>query len=439
MIPSGGKGVIPPLKRPSSEHEGHRLIRTTASGEKQSTTRSIDLARRLVQELSESAARTKEGHICIAKDELLTITNKRRLYDVTGPLEAMGLIETNKSSIIWAGPRIGSFSFIPRTACNINVSGKNAAMLAQYGKKYDYIIPSGSAGDHARSTSGLSKCCVVNAHPDLPRFPKEKKQKHSLEELREKLRCLMKVKRDLEEDIKQKEALFNELPAKRIPTTDIYKAVVSHFTLNESRLFNSSDYRQPFPQGYCAYPCALVVAGQDLCATMMESCSANAGDKTPSFDQTAERKVCTVFEARSPLDIRSISNQFLPISPAGQHTNDGIGGTNNLRSALTYGAPEAPYGYSSPAYDKNKDDSMSFFPNSDTGMADKESTGYADSNYAATKSPGAGDGMSGTVGYGSNWFLDYSYITGFTDMSDAYAGSFLDGYSDYEFAAGDMR
>jgi hypothetical protein len=62
--------------------------------------------------LSESEARTKDGDVCVGKDEILKITNKRRLYDVTGPLEAMGLIETTKINIIWTGGKLGGFSFV---------------------------------------------------------------------------------------------------------------------------------------------------------------------------------------------------------------------------------------------------------------------------------------------------------------------------------------
>lgn len=89
-------------------------------------------------ELADSEARTKDGDVCVGKDEILKITNKRRLYDVTGPLEAMGLIETTKINIIWTGCRIGAFAFVPPTARNVMVSGKNADDLIRFGYKGDY-------------------------------------------------------------------------------------------------------------------------------------------------------------------------------------------------------------------------------------------------------------------------------------------------------------
>lgn len=104
-------------------------------------TRSIDLARRIVMELAESEARTKDGDVCVGKDDILKITNKRRLYDVTGPLEAMGLVLTTKINIVWTGCRIGAFAFVPSAARNFNFVGKNGEMIARYGRRTDLPLP----------------------------------------------------------------------------------------------------------------------------------------------------------------------------------------------------------------------------------------------------------------------------------------------------------
>lgn len=75
-------------------------------------------------ELAESEARTKDGDVCVGKDDILKITNKRRLYDVTGPLEAMGLIQTTKINIVWTGCKIGCFWFVPANSRNFQFVGK---------------------------------------------------------------------------------------------------------------------------------------------------------------------------------------------------------------------------------------------------------------------------------------------------------------------------
>lgn len=102
-----------------------------------SKTRSIDLARRIITELADSEARTKDGDICVGKDEILKITNKRRLYDVTGPLESMKLIQTTKINIIWTGNRLGSYSFVPPGARNANATGKYHEELIKFGRRND--------------------------------------------------------------------------------------------------------------------------------------------------------------------------------------------------------------------------------------------------------------------------------------------------------------
>ena len=102
-----------------------------------SKTRSIDLARRIILELAGSEARTREGDVCVGKDEILRITNKRRLYDVTGPLEAMGLIQTTKINIVWTGCRIGAFAFVPGDMRNAPFAGRNAEEMARFPRRND--------------------------------------------------------------------------------------------------------------------------------------------------------------------------------------------------------------------------------------------------------------------------------------------------------------
>ena len=156
-----------------------------------SKTRSIDLARRIILELADSEARNKDGDGCVGKDEILKITNKRRLDDVTGPLEAMGLIETTKINIIWTGCRIGAFSFVPATARNAMVSGKNADDLAQFGYKGDF--------------SAHTKVRIPDAPPKIPR---KKKQDC---EAKERLRFLLKRRALLNGELHEKELQIKRL------------------------------------------------------------------------------------------------------------------------------------------------------------------------------------------------------------------------------------
>lgn len=138
-------------------------------------TRSIDLARRIILELADSEARTKDGDLCVGKDEVLKITNKRRLYDVTGPLEAMGLIETTKINIIWTGCRIGAFSFVPSTCRNTNILGRNFDELARFGRRTDLPLPKPPK----------------NIDAQVPRPPKRKKADS---EAKERLKFLLRRK-----------------------------------------------------------------------------------------------------------------------------------------------------------------------------------------------------------------------------------------------------
>ena len=153
-------------------------------------------------ELADSEARTKDGDLCVGKDEILKITNKRRLYDFTGPLEAMGLIETTKINIIWTGCRIGSFSFVPVTCRNVNMLGRNCDELAKFGRRADLPLPRPPK----------------NIDANIPKMPKKKKADS---EIKERLRFLIKRKSLLLAELREKELSLNKRKPLGVSYTNI--------------------------------------------------------------------------------------------------------------------------------------------------------------------------------------------------------------------------
>ncbi|TNJ27509.1 hypothetical protein GMRT_10812 [Giardia muris] len=242
-------------------------------GDKQSTTRSIEMARRLILELSRSAARTREGYVCIAKDDLLSITNKRRLYDVTGPLEAMGVIQTTRLFIVWMGPRLDSFTFVDPTSLNASFAGKNAHQLSLYGKR---LVECQGSGDPSgsRPTSNLSRVYTVS-DIRLPRYPSAKteaRHRVQLSSLRERLKALQQQKAELEERVRQQEQQFRQAHTRYLAVSDVVRAFQAFFTQNEPRLSNSHRYDQPYATAYGTTPHLFLLYGPRITMDALEPC-----------------------------------------------------------------------------------------------------------------------------------------------------------------------
>lgn len=281
MTPS--EASSPPLKRQTPSTSATSTSSTSVIScpdlkEKQSTTRSIELARRLICELSTSAARTREGYVCIAKDDLLTITNKRRLYDVTGPLEAMGVIQTTKLFIIWTGPRLGSFSFVSSSSRNSEFVGCNALFLSQYGKRTD--IPIRETGRH---TSELARVYTANEPVLLPRYPKARSTKPGVATLKERLALLTKQCAELEEAVKIQEAMFNDTQHRAISVSNISRGVNRIFANTDPRLTNSDQYSLPYPTRYGFMPYTIILSAPDLKYEFLVSSSLRYPELVPEF------------------------------------------------------------------------------------------------------------------------------------------------------------
>lgn len=266
-------------------------------GDKQSTTRSIEMARRLILELSRSAARTREGYVCIAKDDLLSITNKRRLYDVTGPLEAMGVIQTTRLFIVWMGPRLDSFTFVDPTSLNASFAGKNAHQLSLYGRR---LVECQGTGDPSgsRPTSNLSRVYTVS-DIRLPRYPSAKtepRHRVQLSSLRERLKALQQQKAELEERVRQQEQQFRQTHTRYLAVSDVVRAFQSFFTQNESRLSNSHRYDQPYATAYGTTPHIFLLYGPRITMDALEPCRDEhyQSNQSPSAPMSLDPSVSSI-------------------------------------------------------------------------------------------------------------------------------------------------
>lgn len=309
MIPS--EPSSPPLKRqapPTSaaSNSSSSTISCADMRERQSTTRSIELARRLICELSTSAARTREGYVCIAKDDLLSVTNKRRLYDVTGPLEAMGVIQTTKLFIIWTGPRLGSFSFVNSSSRNSEFVGCNALFLSQYGKRADAPLK-----EPVRHTSELARVYTANDPIILPRYPKTKSSKPNIAALKEKLVLLTKKHAELEEAVKIQEAIFNDTQHRAISISNINRGVDKIFTDNDPRLTNSDQYSLPYPTRYGATPYTIILSAPDLRYEFLVSSSLRHPELIPEFVE--KRRLLIQFYSSSEITLSGPERIASPI------------------------------------------------------------------------------------------------------------------------------
>eukprot|EP00768_Dysnectes_brevis_P008412 gnl/Dysnectes_brevis/7596_a12883_219.p1 GENE.gnl/Dysnectes_brevis/7596_a12883_219~~gnl/Dysnectes_brevis/7596_a12883_219.p1 ORF type:complete len:683 (+),score=116.94 gnl/Dysnectes_brevis/7596_a12883_219:45-2093(+) len=81
----------------------------------------IDYTRKLLCQLASTSERTAEGYPRVDRDTLERVCDipKRRLYDVTNPLETLGFVKRCKGRIAWVGGDLGLFDFVPKDALNV--------------------------------------------------------------------------------------------------------------------------------------------------------------------------------------------------------------------------------------------------------------------------------------------------------------------------------
>ncbi|CAL5994636.1 Conserved_hypothetical protein [Hexamita inflata] len=256
-------------------------------------TRSIDLARKIILELSESEARTKDGDVCVGKEEILKITNKRRLYDVTGPLEAMGLIETTKINIIWTGCRMGAFNFVQATCRNANAVGRNNEELQKFGRRSDLQLP---------KTQNMPNMA-------LPRLPKKKKVDA---DVRDKIKFLIKRRALLINELREKEAQAAKIRPLGVSYNDCVLGVQILINQMEQEK-QSQNYTKAFPELSSTIPNLFIVSGESS-LTILESQPIQI--KSNIDQPKLQEKVFFEFTAKQPLEIHYIcNNNQATISP----------------------------------------------------------------------------------------------------------------------------
>ncbi|KAH0572181.1 hypothetical protein SS50377_26390 [Spironucleus salmonicida] len=288
-----------------------------------SKTRSVDLARRIIIEIAQSSARTKDGEVCIGKEDILKITNKRRLYDVTGPLEAMGLIQSTKINIIWIGCRVGAFNFVPQHTRNSNFIGNNAEFLKKFGRKTDLNIP--------QSTDLLP----------APPLPKRQRKHISAEnDQKEKLKFLAK----------RKQLLLNELDEKKqiLMKGDQY--------LDYEELCRGCEIYFNKTNANSALPNLFIVSGHCILDKLeTKQCNLQSNTEHPRLQE----KVIYQFKSiQGPLDLHYIDNQLNTISPQAALRSAILRPSDMLDNIVVFNSPDLrgsrPSMFETPALDALK-------------------------------------------------------------------------------------
>lgn len=226
---------------------------------------------------------------------------------MTGPLEAMGVIQTTKLFIIWTGPRLGSFSFVSSSSRNSDFVGCNALFLSQYGKRASAPIK-----EAARHTSELARVYTANEPVLLPRYPKARSSKPDIAALKEKLALLTKQCAELEEAVKIQEAIFNDTQHRAISVSNISKGVNRIFADIDPRLTNSDQYSLPYPTRYGATPYTIILSAPDLKYNLLVSSSLRHPELIPEFVE--KRRLLVQFYSSSEITLSRPERIASPIA-----------------------------------------------------------------------------------------------------------------------------